>query len=64
MQLKNSLNEMTEENLRLRTKIATIQKERDRLNKVDEPLTNKGKGSNVNLSVKVEVYFDSFRKKM
>ena len=56
LQLKTNLNEITEENLRLKTKLATLQKEKDRLNRTDEPSIAKGRSSNMlNISVKNEV---------
>jgi hypothetical protein len=35
LQLKTNLNEVSEENLRLKTKIATLQREKDRLNRTE-----------------------------
>lgn len=56
LQLKTNLNEISEENLRLKTKIATLQKEKDRLNKTEEPTLGKGKSANFsNLHSKGEV---------
>jgi hypothetical protein len=63
LQLKASLNEVNEENMRLKTKIALYQREKDRLHKTDNQTLTKGKSSS-NLNARGEVPSSPLRNRM
>lgn len=61
--MKNNLNEITEENMRLKTKVAILEREKDKLNRTDESGLRKG-GKNINAVGLGDVKYFKFRNKM
>jgi hypothetical protein len=62
LQLKTSLNEVAEENLRLKTKVAILEKEKERLHRTDEVALRRG-GRSGALTAVVEVTLSLLRRK-